>query len=330
MPGFRGEYGSAISMGVIFIVTVILGMLLSIPFMGMGYQAFEDPESLWIPLMYIFFIVIFSGVVLFLAKKKKLGIIQGLVLFASGLTLMYVLIIPYNYVFNIFFSKSYYDLHRDFVDFLFLAMCIGTAAILTYILYKYPEWYVVDSIGIVVGAGIIAILGISLGILPLFILMIALAIYDAISVYKTKHMIDLADAVTEKHLPVILVVPKSKDYSFRKQKGLKKTLKKGEKREAMFMGLGDIVFPGSLVISAMTFLGDSVVIRGHTYLEPTMASFGVALCTLIGSLVGYSILMRFVLKGRPQAGLPLLNSGAILGFAVGYFLIFGNLGMGIW
>jgi presenilin-like A22 family membrane protease len=239
-------------------------------------------------------------------------------------------VIPYNYLFNILFTTSYYYMHRDFVDVLFLAICLGTAGFLTYILYKYPEWYVVDSIGIVVGAGIIAILGISLGILPLFILMIALAIYDAISVYKTKHMIDLADAVTEKRLPVVLVVPKSRNYSFRKQGSLKNTLKKGGKREAMFMGLGDIVFPGSLVISAMTFLGDSVVIRGQTYLEPTMASFGVAVCTLIGSLVGYSILMRFVLKGRPQAGLPLLNSGAILGFAVGYFLIFGNLGLGIW
>jgi presenilin-like A22 family membrane protease len=317
-------------MGIIFVVTVILGMLLSVHFMGMGLQAFEDPQSLWIPLMYIIVIILFSGVVLFLAKKKKLGIIQGLVLFASGLTLMYVLVIPYNYLFNVLFSTSYYYMNRDFVDFLFLAFCLGTAGFLTYILYKYPEWYVVDSIGIVVGAGIIAILGISLGILPLFILMIALAIYDAISVYKTKHMIDLADAVTEKRLPVVLVVPKTKNYSFKKQGSLKKTLKKGGKREAMFMGLGDIVFPGSLVISAMTFLGDSVVIRGQTYLEPTMASFGVALCTLIGSLVGYSILMRFVLKGRPQAGLPLLNSGAILGFAVGYFLIFGNLGLGIW
>jgi presenilin-like A22 family membrane protease len=182
----------------------------------------------------------------------------------------------------------------------------------------------------IVGAGIIAILGISLGILPLFILMIALAIYDAIAVYKTKHMIDLADAVTEKRLPVVLVVPRTKNYSFRKQKSLKKTIQTKGKREAMFMGLGDVVFPGSLVISAMTFLGHKITIGDQIFWEPTLQSFGVALTTLIGAIVGYSVLMKYVMKGRPQAGLPLLNSGAILGFAVGYFLIFQDFSMGIW
>jgi presenilin-like A22 family membrane protease len=195
---------------------------------------------------------------------------------------------------------------------------------LTWILYKYPEWYIVNSIGIVIGAGIIAILGISLGILPLFILMIALAAYDAISVYKTKHMIALADVVTEKHLPVVLVMPKKKGYKLKKQPSIKKSLAENKKREAMFMGLGDIVFPGSLVISAMTFLST------NPDMSPTIESVAVAFTTLIGSLVGYAVLMRFVLKGRPQAGLPLLNAGAILGFTVGYFIVFRDLGMGIW
>ncbi len=317
-------------MGIIFTATVVLGMLLSLPFMDMGMQAFEDPEDLRIPLMYIVFILIFSGAVLFLAKKKKLGIIQGLVLFASGLTLMYVLTIPLIYLFDFVFTDSFIRMYDDELSYILLFMSIGLAGFLTYVLYKYPEWYVVDSIAIVVGAGIIAILGISLGILPLFILMIALAIYDAIAVYKTKHMLDLADAVTEKRLPVVMVIPKAKGYSFRKQKSLKKTLQSKGKREAMFMGLGDIVFPGSLVVSALTFLGSEVVYRGETVgMEPTMQSLGVALTTLVGSLVGYSVLMRYVMKGRPQAGLPLLNSGAILGFAVGYFLIFQDFSLGL-
>lgn len=316
-------------MGIIFVATIGLAMLLSLPFMDMGYQAFEDPNDITIPILYIIFILAFSGVILFLAKKKKLGIIQALVLFASGMALMYVLVVPFAYLIE-FLAGDYVYIYNEELSYLLLFSCIGAAAFLTWILYKYPEWYVVDSIGIFVGAGIIAILGISLGILPIFILMIALAIYDAISVYKTKHMIDLADAVVEKRLPVVLVVPKKKDYSFKNQKSLKQGIAADAKREAMFMGLGDIVFPGILVVSAMTFLGDQVIVRGQTFWEPTMASFGVALCTLAGAMVGYSILMRYVLKGRPQAGLPLLNSGAILGFAVGYFLIFQDFSMGIW
>jgi len=130
--------------------------------------------------------------------------------------------------------------------------------------------------------------------------------------------------VTQRHLPVVLVMPRKKGYSMKKQPSIKKSLEENKKREAMFMGLGDIVFPGSLVISAMTFLSTD------PDMAPTLDSVSVAIATLIGSLVGYAVLMRFVMKGRPQAGLPLLNAGAILGFAVGYFIVFRDLGMGIW
>jgi presenilin-like A22 family membrane protease len=324
-PRWTDEHRSVFSMGLIFLVTVILAMLLSIPFLDMGYQAFEDPNDLRIPLLYIVLIIFFSLAVLFLAKRRKLGFIQGLILFASGMALMYVLFIPYGYLIGFLAGDLvYYRDYAEALSYLVLFLSIGTAATLTYLLYKHPEWYVVDSIGIVVGAGIIAILGISLGILPIFILMIALAIYDAVSVYKTKHMLDLADVVVKKRLPVVLVMPKKKGYSFKRQPGIKKTLEKDAKREAMFMGLGDVVFPGSLVISAMTFLST------NSDALPTMKSLGVAICTLVGALVGYGVLMRYVLKGRPQAGLPLLNAGAILGFTFGYFAIFQNVSLGFW
>ena len=47
--------------------------------------------------------------------------------------------------------------------------------------------------------------------------------------------------------------------------------------------------------------------------------------TLIGSLVGFSILMRYVLKGNPQAGLPLLNGGALIGFFLSTLLVYRTL-----
>jgi presenilin-like A22 family membrane protease len=39
--------------------------------------------------------------------------------------------------------------------------------------------------------------------------------------------------------------------------------------------------------------------------------------------------MYFVGKGNPQAGLPLLNSGAIIGYVVSYVLVFNELSLGI-
>jgi presenilin-like A22 family membrane protease len=36
-----------------------------------------------------------------------------------------------------------------------------------------------------------------------------------------------------------------------------------------------------------------------------------------------------VLKGNPQAGLPLLNGGAIIGYVLAYLLVFQNFNFGI-
>ena len=44
--------------------------------------------------------------------------------------------------------------------------------------------------------------------------------------------------------------------------------------------------------------------------------------TLFGGLLGYFALMTQVARGKPQAGLPLLNGGSILGYLVsGYFAL---------
>ena len=89
---------------------------------------------------------------------------------------------------------------------------------------------------------------------------------------------------------------------------------KEEGSEAMFMGLGDIIFPGMLVISAMTYLAP---IGGSS------AAFWVAIGVLVGGLLGYLVLMTRVALGIPQAGLPLLNGGSILGYIVVGLLLIG-------
>jgi presenilin-like A22 family membrane protease len=190
-------------------------------------------------------------------------------------------------------------------------LSIVSAGTIVILLYKYPEWYVIDVSGIIVGAGAIAIFGISLGIFLVIVLLIGLAIYDAISVYKTKHMIDLADTVMDLKLPVLLVVPKIRHYSLIKEtKSLKEKIKTGEERDAFFMGLGDIVMPGILVASIYHNISDGLLL---------------SLSVIIGTLIGFSILMIYVMRGKPQAGLPLLCSGAILGYVISSYILFGKL-----
>ena len=188
------------------------------------------------------------------------------------------------------------------------------AILLVIVLYKYPEWYIIDICGIIVGTGAIAIFGISLGILLVIILLLGLAIYDAISVYKTKHMIDLADTVMDLKLPVLLVIPKIRHYSLIKEtRKLKEQIEKDEERDAFFMGLGDIVMPGILVVAAY-HSGDLIPY-----------SLPIALSVIIGTLIGFSILMIFVMRGKPQAGLPLLCGGAILGYLISNIVFFGKI-----
>ena len=50
----------------------------------------------------------------------------------------------------------------------------------------------------------------------------------------------------------------------------------------------------------------------------------IAFSVMIGTLVGYIVLLRFVIGGKPQAGLPFLCSGALLGYFLSTFFLYGR------
>lgn len=298
---------SAIVMGAIFALAQLGAILMAWAFLGPEWQAFENPNDPLIPIYYIVAILGFTFAVLYVIKKKREDVVRIVFLGAVAYTIFFVIMI----ILAGFMYSTYAAL-----------LSILVTAVLTYYLVKWPEWYVIDAAGVLMSIGIIGIFGISLGILPVLILLVALAVYDAISVYGTKHMVALADGVTKMKLPILLVIPKKRGYSYIKQKPLMEQLAEGGEREAMFMGLGDIIIPGVLVTSAFNFLPDDAVsgISGNLL---------VSLGTLIGALAGFALLMRYVLKGSPQAGLPLLNGGAIVGYVLSYVLVYGSLSLGI-
>jgi presenilin-like A22 family membrane protease len=200
----------------------------------------------------------------------------------------------------------------------FIAMALAVA--LTGLLWYYPEWYVLDVLGVIIAAGLASLIGISFAPLPAIILLMGLIIYDAIAVYQSKHMIDLADEAVSQHLPLLVVIPKEKGYSYRDQGSIKKQIDAGEEREAMFLGLGDLIIPTVLVVSAFRFL-DAEVAFG-----PIGGNLAVALGTMVGILSGFIVLSIQVASGKPQAGLPFLNTGALVGFFVSGTIVYGGLG----
>ena len=142
-------------------------------------------------------------------------------------------------------------------------MVISTALML--LLHLYPEWYVVNTVGVLVGAGVITLIGVSFVPVLIIAFMIAAAIYDHWAVNSSKHMLELADTMIKNKLPVLLVAPKGRGYSFIEEDDQVMRSEtpegmdwddpaphiepKSDGRDALFMGLGDIIFPCLLYTS---------------------------------------------------------------------------------
>jgi len=282
------DYLPILSMGGLILIVQILALFLSTPMEINEMQAFEDPTQVSNSIYYVITILVFTLFVLMALKKNMKWVISLFIYLAIISTLYYV-----------FFAL--FTLIPSLSGFEAIASTVLSTGI-TVLLYKYPEWYIVDIVGVCIAAGVSALIGISLSVIPVIVLLLLLAVYDAISVYKTKHMITMAEGIMDLKLPILFVIPKHSSYSF-----LQESFKEGEKREAFFMGLGDAVMPTLLVVSANVFMESN----GVSY--PVIGA-------ILGTLAGHAVLSILVMKGKPQAGLPFLNSGVILGFFFGVLL----------
>jgi len=316
----RREIPSVAAMAALLVGSQIAAIALSPIFAGAGFQAFQRPEDVTNTVIYLIMILAFTAVILGLVRYKRQNLAKYVIMASIFITLAFILLLPLFYALDYATGGTADGVLLGNVA---TVLAFAIAAGLVYLLVKFPEWYVVDAIGITTAAGVTAILGISFGTLPAILLLIALAFYDAWAVYRTKHMITLADELTSQRLPILLVIPKKAGYSFRQQKSLKEQVASGEEREAMFVGLGDLIIPGILAVSAFTFSSAA----GRSFLG-VLPNGIIAFGTVLGSLVGFMVLMRYVLKGNPQAGLPLLNGGALLGFIIASLLVYGTVHIG--
>jgi len=307
----------------LYIGAQLVGLALANPFRTAGLSSSTNPQSPTAPITIILIIVIAPLFILLLARQRGgVAALRQLILVAIASALYITLFATFGVLFPAVYLLPPYGAEIVVVPALFFAATVSAALYLA--LLVDPQWYIVDLVGFLAAGALVAILGISFAILPAFILLIALMVYDAIAVYRTKHMISLADVVTEMKLPILMVMPDSVGYDYAAAPPLAEQRNlPTEERAALFMGLGDVVIPGTLVVSAFVWLPAA----------PTWLGLGaglwVALGALMGSLFGYALLMRLVLRGNPQAGLPFLNGGAIAGYAVAYLLIFHSVTLGL-
>jgi presenilin-like A22 family membrane protease len=288
-----------------FLAVPVLALLM-VPSVPSGYRAFSDQNDPTNPVMYIILVLAMTGVLLILIKRSKIGMLKALLFTAMGL--------------GLFSIVSLFAMLAGGGEVLSLALGATLAASLIILLLKYPRWYVVNGAGMVLGVGAALVLGLSLGILPSLILLALLSVYDALSVYVTKHMLTLAEGVGNLGLPIVLIVP-GREGEERKKLDLHDR-SKDQEREMMLMGLGDTIIPSVLVVSAAANLSP---VSSTGWSSPAMT---VAVLTLAAAMMGFLSLMFLISKGRPQAGLPFLNGSAIIGYTVSYLIVYQDLGFG--
>ncbi|MCP1662086.1 MAG: hypothetical protein D5R99_05900 [Methanocalculus sp. MSAO_Arc1] len=297
----RQNLPAIIGMPIIFLAVMIGGVLLAAPVDDAGLTAFEDPDSMANPFIFLAIILLITSLLLLLIRQARQNLISLIIGGAIFLTYIYV------------FSAILQHLIGDGI--LSFAGAVASAGVAVTLLFKYPRWYIINFFGIILASGVAAIFGASLAVLPVIILLAILAVYDAISVYRTKHMITLAEGVMEQKMPILFIIPKKRGYTGTYEKIAQPEEGRGtddkgiqqakRERGTFLMGMGDAIMPAILVVSAFTFLADPVP----------------ALGAAVGSFIGLGVLLIMVFSGKPQAGLPPLNGGAILGFLAGSALV---------
>lgn len=291
------KLGYLVPILLILIGVQISATLLAIPVKATNVTAFGDPESVSNPFIYLGLVIVMTAVMLLLFK------FAGFKKFIKAFFIVTVWA-------TVFFVTQTVVIHiygeTDPVANIIALIIPFIAALL---IWKYPEWYIIDSIGFVVCVGVTAIVGVSFGIYPIIILLIIFAVYDAIAVYKTRHMIALAEGVLDQKLPALFIIPKEKGFSYIQSESWK-NLDDTKGRQAYIIGMGDIVFPSAMVVSASVFLEGTKILGVFTI---------PAIGAMIGSLLGLVALQEFAARyPQSHAGLPLLNTFTIIGFAVGY------------
>ena len=136
------DYFPFLSMAGLLVIVQILALFLSRPMEASGMQAFEDPTQVSNSIYYIVLILAFTLFVLIAIKKDMKWIISLIIYFSILGTLYYVFL-------------SLLNLLPFLSELEAITASILISAGVTVLLYKYPEWYVVDFVGVCVASGVV-------------------------------------------------------------------------------------------------------------------------------------------------------------------------------
>jgi presenilin-like A22 family membrane protease len=206
--------------------------------------------------------------------------------------------------------------HASLALFLFIALVVGSqfilaawvpspydiigALLVALVLWAVPR-VLVHDIAIILGiGGIAAVLGLSITPLVACVLLAGLSVYDIVSVYRTRHMVALANRMISSGSVFGFLVPaRLSGFLMRRDDAL-------NARSVMVLGSGDIGLPLVLATSALS------------------QSINGAILISVFALGGV-MLMHYLFahqdQPRPMAALPPIAAAAIIGYALSIFFL---------
>ncbi|MFC7059685.1 presenilin family intramembrane aspartyl protease PSH [Halovenus salina] len=187
----------------IFFLVQVGTLALVEPFQQEGHQVVEDTSDPTISIAYLVAILAMTGLMLLAFKYGGESILRLAIIFSGAYIAFYVFEVLAPESLSVAVGGGPVNL-----------LAVGGAAVVGLALYIHPEWYVIDAAGILMGIGAAGLFGVNFGILPALVLLTVLAVYDAISVYGTEHMLTLASGAMDLKIPVVFVVPITLSYSF--------------------------------------------------------------------------------------------------------------------
>jgi presenilin-like A22 family membrane protease len=270
----------------LFVLTQVLGIFVATRLLKVLEltEMKPQPVSFFDILIYFLIIILFSLAVLKISKK------------GSGIMLQIFFVLAIFSGLDIFFGTV-------------LGEPGATILAVALIVFRFSKPTVLIHNLVIVGglAGIGGMLGLTLLPRDVIILLIILAIYDVIAVYKTKHMVKMAKEMIQKRVILGIIVPE-KIMGFRASMmdvehdkiPARRIFKPGQRVRFMILGGGDLALPLLLIAS---------VVR-----QNILHSIIILIFSLFGLLAMNLIFIR--LKSRPMPALPPLAFFSILGYLV--------------
>jgi presenilin-like A22 family membrane protease len=167
----------------------------------------------------------------------------------------------------------------------------------------YPNPYVHNFSEIFIYGGIAVLFHEMLSVRVTVLLIILIAIYDMIAVWKIKHMVTLAKYQTEQNLFAGAMIPYKKIIKAGKGAMKAKKIKNKKPQKMAILGGGDMAFP--LLLAAAVMKEYSLV---------------YALILVLTSTIALSILFFKASKDKFYPAMPFLAAGSILGLIIIYLI----------